>query len=344
MRKLYVVALILGGSFTSGHLAAQDFDELIKGSRQDANYLLEGYLSPIMKSVGAGFNQGWYNTAKTHKKFGVDFTISVAAIGVPSSDKFFTVNNSKLNSIELTADHNGDAPVNGSGKVHTIFGPGPTQSEFTYKSPLSGTIDGLGGEIDLKKDLPMGRLPVPVVHLGFGLPKSIDVKLRFIPSVGSDDFKVQLFGLGVMHDIKQYIPGIKLLPFDLSGFVGYTRLKVTAELNNPSQTSEFVVNATTVQGLISKKISVLTFYGGIGYNFSKANLAAKGYYDLNGVAGDGPNNSDEEVKNPVDLSVAQSGPRATAGMRLKLAVFTFHGDYTLQKYSAFTAGFGINVR
>ncbi|MFZ6000938.1 MAG: DUF6588 family protein [Bacteroidota bacterium] len=36
--------------------------------------------------------------------------------------------------------------------------------------------------------------------------------------------------------------------------------------------------------------------------------------------------------------------RASAGLRLKLAVFTFHGDYTLQKYSTITAGFGISVR
>jgi hypothetical protein len=291
-----------------------------------------------MKSLGAGLNNGWYNTAKPHKKFGVDLTISVAAVGIPSSEKFFTVDNSKLSSIELTTDHKGNA-VTASGKVPTIFGPTDTQSQYEYTSgpSIGQTIEGIGG-VGIG-DLPMSRIPVPVVNLGFGLPKNTDVKFRFIPSVGPSDVKFSLFGIGVMHDVKQWIPGIKMLPIDISGFVGYTRMSLEAEIDGPSQKGEFVVSATTLQVLASKKISVLTFYGGTGYNFSKSTLAAKGNYDLNGDSSDG-----NETKDPVDISASLSGPRLTMGMRLKLAVFTFHGDYTLQKYSAFTAGFGINVR
>jgi hypothetical protein len=275
----------------------------------------------------------------------VDLTISVAAVGIPSSDKFFTVNNNRLNSIQLTTDHKGNS-VTTSGKVPTIIGPSSTQSEYRYVNPLlTQPIAGVGGELDLG-DLPMSRVPIPVVNLGFGLPKNIDVKFRFIPSVGSDEAKLSLFGVGVMHDVKQYIPGIKLLPFDLSAFVGYTRMNFNAEIddNDPSKKGEFTVNATTIQAVVSKKIAVLTVYVGVGYNLAKNNLVAKGYYDLNGVAGDGQNGGDEEAKNPVNLDLSNNGPRATAGLRLKLAVFTFHGDYTFQKYSTFTAGFGISVR
>jgi hypothetical protein len=146
-----------------------------------------------------------------------------------------------------------------------------------------------------------------------------------------------------MHDIKQWIPGIKLLPFDLSGFVGYTRFTLETELDataGSNQRAIFEMNATTIQGLISKKFSVVTFYGGIGYNIAKSNLAMKGLYDLN----DDGDTADAYEKNPVTLNFAASGMRMTAGMRLKLAVFTFHADYTLQKYKCFSAGFGISVR
>ena len=50
------------------------------------------------------------------------------------------------------------------------------------------------------------------------------------------------------------------------------------------------------------------------------------------------------IKDPVKFDVGSSGPRFTAGMRLKLAVITFHADYTIQKYKALSVGFGINVR
>ena len=109
---------------------AQDFEDLINGSKSDANYLMNGYVSPFMKAIGAGFNQGWYNTAKTHKKFGVDLTISVAGVGVPDADHYFTIDNSKLSTIYLATDHRGvsvDAHT-GKGRVPTIFGPEETQS------------------------------------------------------------------------------------------------------------------------------------------------------------------------------------------------------------------------
>lgn len=337
MSLVALVGLIV---LNSGLVMAQDPGDLLKGSVKDANYLMEGYAGPLLKTFGAGLNNGWYNTAKTHKKFGVDLTFTVAAVGIPSSDKFFTVKNNRLSSIQLTTDHKGNS-VTTSGKVPTIIGPSSTQSEYRYVNPLlTQPIAGVGGELDLG-DLPMSRVPIPMITLGFGLPKNIDIKFRFIPTVGNDEAEFSLFGVGVMHDVKQYIPGIKLLPFDLSAFVGYTRMNFNAEIDNndPSKKGEFTVNATTIQAVVSKKIAVLTVYGGVGYNLAKTNLVAKGNYDLNGDPVDG-----EEAKDPVNLDLSNNGPRATAGLRLKLAVFTFHGDYTFQKYSTFTAGFGISVR
>lgn len=323
----------------SGHLMAQDIEDLLNGSKKDANYLMNGYISPFMKAIGAGFNQGWYNTAKTHKKFGVDLTISVAEVGIPEADHLFTIDNSKLETIYLATDHRGvSLDENDKGKVPTLFGAESTQSTYDFKAPKpSAPFDGVGG-FDVNK-LPMGRMPAPVVNMGIGLPWNTDLKFRFATSGSlSDEIDFSLWGIGVMHDIKQHIPGIKSLPFDLSGFFGYTHMGITAELDDPSHKGEFIVNATTIQGLISKKISVLTVYGGMGYNFSKSTLKIKGEYDLDG------DTATPDIKDPVSLSAALNGPRMTAGMRLKLAVFTFHGDYTFQKYSTLTLGFGISVR
>jgi len=99
------------------------------------------------------------------------------------------------------------------------------------------------------------------------------------------------------------------------------------------------VNSTTIQGVISKKVSVLTVYGSVGYNIAKTKIAMKGTYDFNDN-----NKADAGEVNPLTLAFAASGPRISGGFRLKLAVFTLHADYTLQKYSSVSAGFGINVR
>jgi hypothetical protein len=123
--------------------------------------------------------------------------------------------------------------------------------------------------------------------------------------------------------VKQWIPGIKSLPFDLSGFIGITKFTLETPLEATSgqnQRALFTMNATTIQGIISKKISVVTFYGSLGYNIAKSQLAMKGEYDFNG---DNDSNDANEV-NPITLDFAASGMRMTTGMRLKLAVFTLH--------------------
>lgn len=341
MRFLHRVKLLLAflTVLTVPAIAQDDIDDLLEGSVEDGRKLIGAYVSPIMKSVSLGLNQGWYNTAKAHKVAGVDLTITVNAMAIPNSDNFYDPSKLGLTSVELSPSSPGYP------KAPTMVGP-ENEPVFRLKSDPSQTFTGPPG-LDLKENTGGNRIPVPMVHLGFGLPKGTDIKFRFVPSIdlGDNDGTLKLFGIGVMHDIKQWIPGLKLMPFDLSGFVGYTRFNLESKLDandpqNVDQKGVFIINATTIQALISKKFSVITFYGGLGYNIAKSNLALKGKFDIN----DDGDETDQYETNPIDLNFKASGPRATAGMRLKLAVFTFHADYTLQKYNCLSVGFGIAVR
>lgn len=331
--------------------AQDDLGSIIAGSASDAKYLGEGYISPFMKAFGAGLTNGWNNTAKPHKFPGADITVSIAAVYIPKADMSYEVDNSKLNNIFLLNNGSGQNnidPANGKAMVPTLFGSdkGPTfqQKNATTDIPVPGTsFAGPAGTIPLK------FLPVPVANIGIGLPKGFDLKFRYIPTIdfgqlsgGDVTGEMGLFGVGVLHDFKQYIPGIKALPFDLSAFVGYTKMKLEVGIpeGGADGKAEFGSSATTVQGIISKKIAVLTGYASVGYNIAKTTLAVKGNYDLN----DNGNSSDPGEKDPVNIESPASGPRMTAGLRLKLAIFAFHADYTLQKYNTLTVGFGLNVR
>ena len=326
---LLVLVTLVQSSF-----AQDDLDNLLTESLEDGTKLIKGYVDPFMKSVSLGLNQGWYNTAKPHKFPGFDLTVTATAMTIPSSDLLYDVSKLNLQQVEMTQNSPGRpfAP--------TIFGPeiSPIYQAVGNTDP-NATFEGPEG-LDLKENIGKNWMPVPMATLGIGLPKEIDLKLRISPSIDvGDNGKFKIFGIGVMHNVKQYIPGLKLLPFDLSGFVGYTRLSldyqyVDGDVEGENQRGEFSMSATTIQGVISKKFSVVTVYGGAGYNIAKSNLGVKGTFVIDG----------ETVENPVDLKFSASGPRITAGFRLKFAVFTLHADYTLQKYSALTAGFGINVR
>lgn len=332
--SLIMIAVALG----QPSFAQDDIDQLLSESIDDGRKLIYAYASPFMNSVSLGLNQGWYNTAAPHKVAGVDLTITANAMTIPRSDLFFDVTKLGLQVIKLD-ESSQDHPY-----APTIFGPdnAPTFSYTDSQTGFKETYTGPGG-LNLEEELGKNWVPVPMANLGFGLPKGTDLKLRFTPTVDlGSDASLKVYGFGVMHDIKQWIPGIKLLPFDLSGFVGYTKFKMEKYFdaeNNPDQLGVFELNATTVQGLISKKFSILTLYGGLGYNIARSNLAMKGTYDINEDGQASPNEID-----PLDLKFSASGFRTTAGMRLKLAVLTLHADYTLQKYKCLTVGLGISVR
>lgn len=345
--KRSIPTLICALAFFGAAHAQSDLDYLIKGSTEDANYLVKGYITPALNTVGYGLTQGWYNTAKPHKVLGFDLTITAATISIPSTDLTYRVENASLKNLAVTP-YPGATAIN----APTIFGSStapkyqPLTTVNGTKIPSGQTIDGAPG-LDLDVPVVGTAVPIPMVQLGIGLPKGTDVKLRFFPSTGlgtgGKDGSVGMFGIGVLHDVKQYIPGVKELPFDLSAFVGYTKLNFDVNLdptNNPSQKASFASSATTIQGLISKKVSVLTFYGGLGFNFIGSDLNVKGTFDLDG----NPTTTTDRVNDPVSISNSTSSASFTAGLRLKLAIFTFHGDYTFQKYNALTLGFGFNVR
>jgi hypothetical protein len=344
-------AILLGASalFIASHASAQaDLDKLLQDDMEESKVLIGEYISPFMKSVSLGLNQGWCNTAKPHKLLGVDLTITVSAMGIPSDEEFLNVKALGLKSFDV-------APSNPHGdNSPTIFGPAESSVMIYRHRDAQGNViseeefDGPEG-LGMKDEIGKNFMPVPIAHLGIGLPKGTDLKIRFVPTLSiGDEGEFKMWGVGVMHDIKQHIPGIKLLPFDLSAFVGHSRLSLDytpdvtdQEVAGENQRSEFSINATTIQALISKKFSVITLYGALGYNIAKSKLAIKGTYDIDdsGIAGDKSYETD-----PLNFSYAASGPRATAGFRLKLAVLTIHADYTFQKYNALSVGLGISVR
>lgn len=326
------------------HVMAQNnmSDLLIAESAlRDSRKLIEGYMNPFMKSVGVGMANGWYNSAKTHKKFGVDLTATISAVRIPDKDLFYDIPGLNLENIELLTVNQEAAT-----SAPTVFGP-DVEVKYRFTNPDNNEIhDVIGpGGIALEEEFGHNFVPVPMLNLGVGLVKNTDLKIRFVPTVNSDDVTFNLWGVGVMHDVKQHLSGIKTLPFDLSGFVGYTSMDFVLDLSGNTaasgnnQKATLDANALTVQGIISKEFSVLTLYGGLGYNHVRTELNILGDYTVQNEAGESMTITDPLT----NMGFPADGPRITAGMRLKLLILTLHADYTLQEYSTLTVGVGLSV-
>lgn len=335
MKKIIITLIVVLTS--SGAFAQVDLGTFLEGGEQDANKLLENYLEPVFVGFGYAMNSGWYNTGKPHKLLGFDITVSGSFANVPTSAEFFDLN---------PADY--DNLTTGSGGVEqapTIMGPNLNPDDMPEMVFNQGTADELRittpTGIGLDEEINLNAVPAPMAQIGIGLIKNTEIKLRLLPeqSFGDpgEEVTTSMFGIGVLHDVKQWIPGISNLPFDLSAFVGFNRLSSSFNIDadNPDQVADFEVSGTTLQAIISKKLAVLTVYGGLGFLTSNTSFSLDGTYDI----ADGTTFTD-----PVNFDYSTGGLRANIGARLKLLILTIHAEYALQEYNTVTAGVGISIR
>jgi len=341
-----VCALLLFSVNTKAQNAS-DVSSFLSAAPADASKLMTAYMTPVVKSLSYGLTGGWYHTAQAHKTAGVDVGISINAVFIPTSDNYFTPGSLGLKTI--TGFNNS---TTGTQQAPTIVGPDDKTTYTASYDPGGGigtqsvSFAGPGG-FDLKRNIGFAALPAPMAQIGIGVIKNTDIKIRYVPQLHSGSSSVSMFGIGIMHDVKQYMPGIKSLPFDLSGFVGFNTVTGSSGLvmsapANPTSTDgslNYTFNSWTFQGLISKKFSVLTVYGGLGWGTIATKVDVKGTYKVTATPA-----GSFDVKNPVTISVNNSSPKLTLGMRLKFGPLYLNGDYTFQKYNAVSVGLGFSVR
>ena len=346
-----ISGLLVFSAFSFGQFDNADF---LRSGSADGVKFIEAYIAPWTNAFGAGLNGSWYNTAKPHKLGGFDITTAINLGFVPSSAETF-----ELSSLELSSNISPS-----TGTVSTIAGPEGGSVPMTYSAegiPLASfnTPPGTNWK----------TIPVPTAQVGIGLPFGTEIKVRFIPKINIQGGDISLWGVGLMHNITQYIPGIKLMPFDVSLFAGYTKLKgnvplelepqagypniISSSILFDNQKLSAGVEALNISAIASLNLPVLTVYGGLGYSSTKTGIELTGNFPTPvlvtpGVSEPYAEYNDSGVMTGDDFPLIEiknfSGVRANIGLRIKLAVVTIHADYTRAQYSVVSAGLGISFR
>jgi len=338
MNKLLTALILICSIFPTQ--AQEDLTKYFPASQADAEILINEFIVPFTEAIGAGVNNGWYTTAKVHKPLGFDLSVTANIVFIPSDQEFYDFPSSQV-SVTL------DDPTNT--RIPTVYGPENDIRKFVIQGGLNDQVkfDGPDG-IEIGANVPLFNAAViPTIQLGIGTVKNTDLRLRFSPKITIDQVKYGSIGVGLMHDIKQHIPGIKLAPIDLSLFLGYTKLDgeidLSAQFPGQNQVGNIDVGGFTVQVLVGKTLPWVSVYGGIGYNTYNLDLDVEGSYTI----GDATAESTVilpapfSLNDPFKFSYDGNGIRATVGARLKLGPVTINGDYTLHGVSnVLTLGFG----
>jgi hypothetical protein len=371
MRR-YIRNLVLAvavAALTTGAGSAQlgDIGNILTGGVENAELMFTEYLRPLANSLGANLNGGWYNTAKVHGTLGFDITMTVSAAFPPDDSKLYDL--SKLGLTDLAPMSNPNAPT-----YSGAAGGGPT---VAFERDVPGYFDNPVRYLEF--DHPGGSgisfVPSPMINAGLGIPKGFEVMGRFMPKLKYKGLEFGLWGVGVKHDIGQWIPFVKRIPvLHFTLMYGYTNIHANAKLKTISpdlltpsvadntsginwdgQNLDLVTQGHTANFLVGANLPVVAFYGGVGISKTRTNLKANGYYPVPTLNTDNPLNpytevtNESAVKDPIDIEIkntdgSTTSPRLNAGIRFKFAVVTIHFDYTYANYSVATAGLGFSFR
>ena len=313
-KNLWTILAIFSGLSSFGQIQNILADDIAQGEK-----LIEAYFTPMAEGFGAGLNSGWYNTAKPHNLGGFDLTLTLNTVIIPSSAKTFNIKAA-----------GGDIFTSNDTEASTIFGSADATT-MTYNNNSTG--------LDVDFEMPGGfktpAIPLPMIQAGIGLIKNTAIDIRYMPILNvGNNINVNLFGVGVKHDLLQWVPGIgNAIPMSLSLQGGYTSLNT--ELKIAGQKISLKTKATTINLVASKKILMITGYIGLGYNSASTTFMTDANFDLDRIQ--------FEEKLEVDF-VSNKNLRKNIGLRLNMTLITIQADYTFSEYPTATLGIGISLR
>ncbi len=343
-----IVGLTVTILFSTTLLAQKDMVQFLAAGKEDANKFADYYAKPFLNTFGNNMNNGWYSTAEPLKTGRFTITLGATASFIPSDEQSFSIDPSEYTTISTP----GNLPVNSP----TMFG------DIAAPSNVSARYNNGSSNITFPLNLPEGSgskmSPLPVIQLSVGLIKNTEVMLRIFPKINVSGYKVGYFGIGLKHDIKQWIPFMSKLPIDLSFIGSYTNASLDIiggdfllpqeGVSNPnamdytSQQLNFSSNAWNTNLVISKKFSVLTVFGGFRLSGSKTKVDLMGYYPFT-ILSNPINPTSKVISHVIDpIHLEGSGTQfgINAGVRVKLAFIALFAEGSLVPggYSSVTAG------
>lgn len=398
MKKLFTKAITitaaLVGLFHVTH-AQSEINNFIRGGVDDASMMLGAYAGPLGKSTGANLNSGWVNTAAALKPGRFELKLVGNAAYIPAPERAYSLDALGLNT--PTTREVGGRTITEVWQYKftqspTVFGtaehPETIRKEITYQNPNSGNEEkAVIAELPIPDGIGIPINPLtPAMQLNVGLPLATEVMIRFLPSaeVASGELALNyggLWGLGLKHNVKQWIPGIRNLPFSLSLAAAYSTTRASMGLSTllpevpsgeafadsarantgyrgPSvedadysgQGAEFRVQAWNVNVLISKEFPLISVYGGLRYAHSTTSINLTGTYGLAGEPYYNPENAFDpnnrkftlvNVEDPINVTSAHGQVGLTGGFRFKMGFLALSGEATLSRFS--TASLGLSA-
>lgn len=331
MKKIVCLICLFVSSLA---MAQSNVNDLFAAGINDAEKFTNAYLSPVSEGMLYSLAGGWYNSADAKPLGG--FEISLIGNLALSSDK-------KKSFVLNTADYENLQFVDASASKSVATALGDLEGiRVRVEAEVSpGNI--VSEEFELPTGLAAEKInfvPSAFLQASVGLIKGTELKARFLPKIDTDNVAIGLFGVGLQHDFTKHLPADKVLPIAISGVIGYTHLTGSYDftdtdiISGTDQKIDMDMSTWIFQAVVSTKMPIINFYGGVGYLSGKSTIDVLGTYDVQ----TGP--FQQSYTDPFSVNSKANGTTANIGMKLKLGFFRLHADYSIAEFN--NVSFGVN--
>jgi hypothetical protein len=335
----YFLILFVFTSIKFGN-AQSNINDILAAGVKDAERFTDAYLAPVSQGVIYSISNGWYNSGKAKPLGGFEISIigNIASFKNNESKKSFELNTADYENLQFVDGSISKIVSSGLGDLEGIrvfvegeIAPGiKSREEFVLPS-------GLAAEN-------INFVPSAFLQASVGIFKGTEIKARFLPKITTDEVSAGFYGVGVQHEFTSLLPVDKIWPIAISGVVGYTHLDGTYDFTNTNivsgenQKIDTKIDSWVFQAVVSTKLPIINFYGGLGYITGKAKTDILGTYNVQS----GP--FQQVVVDPFSLTTQISGLRANVGTKLKLGFFRLNADYTIAEFNSVSVGLNFGFR
>ncbi|MFT6796165.1 MAG: hypothetical protein ACJART_001304 [Maribacter sp.] len=338
MKRIFTGLIICSCSLLT---AQTSINNIFAAGVEDAERFTTDYLAPFSESTVYGFSTGWYNTADAKPLGGFEISLigTITSHKNKEDKKTFILDPNDYENLDFVQNPGIARPVSSAlGDIDDI------------RVFVEGGVDGV--TVREEFELPSGLsaegldfVPLGYLQASVGILKGTEIKARFLPKIDYDGASVGLIGFGLQHDFTKWLPADKILPIAISGVIGYTKLDGDFDLSNinlvdgANQRIEAEMSTWSFSAVVSTKLPIINFYGGLGYITGKSQTDVLGEYRVTS----GPFASETYV-DPFSITENVSGVTGSIGAKLKLGFFRLHADYTLGEFNTATVGVNFGFR
>jgi len=315
-------------------------EQVLSLGLEDAQKIFEAYNAPLGRTIGFAMSDGWHETAQPLKRWQTNFRFVQSSVVYPAyAQKYNLIDLNLKNAVVIAGDSSAPTAIGERGDLSILRNRLNDSLVFLPK--------GLG--LIYKQ---YAFFPAVYPQFNIGLFRNTELSVRFLPNVVPlispfvsdipENISMSYWGVGLMHDLKQWIPSIALAPFSLSVWGSYSSAKMSYPLKLTSlgpqdprnQLLRYEVKAYSLGAVASKKIAFLTVFGGLQYDKSISTNRLEGTYKV----------GDEIINNPLEQTYEGQRIAGNLGAKVRFKQTFVMASAVFSQYTTLSIaiGFGSN--